>query len=77
MTCKQLGGACDQLFEAQNFEEMVALSKQHGMEMYQKGEEAHLKAMAGMQRLMQSPTALQEWYENKRKEFEAIPEKES
>jgi len=45
MTCKQMGGACDETFSAETFEEMAELSKQHGMEMFQKGDEAHLKIM--------------------------------
>ena len=53
MTCNQLGGACDQEFQADTFEEMAELSKQHGREMLQKGDEAHLKAMNEMQELMQ------------------------
>ena len=72
MTCKQLGGACDQEFHANTFEEMAELSKQHGREMFQKGDTAHLKAMDEMQELMQNPKAMQEWFENKRKEFEAL-----
>ena len=72
MNCKQLGGACEQEFQANTFEEIAEMSKQHGMEMYQKGDEAHLKAIQEMQELMQSPTGMQEWFENKRKEFEAL-----
>ena len=70
MTCKQLGGACDQEFHANTFEEMAELSKQHGREMFQEGDSAHLKAMDEMQELMQDPKAMQDWFENKRKEFE-------
>ncbi|MGS0526510.1 hypothetical protein ACU8V7_16330 [Zobellia nedashkovskayae] len=36
MTCKQLGGACDMEFSANTFEEIADLSKNHGMEMFQK-----------------------------------------
>ena len=36
MTCKKLGGACDELFAANTFEEMAELSKMHGMAMFQK-----------------------------------------
>jgi hypothetical protein len=32
MTCKQLGGACDIMFQAETFGEMSELSMQHGME---------------------------------------------
>lgn len=74
MTCKQLGGACDQEFHAETFEEIAALSKKHGMEMYQKGDQEHLNAMNEMQELMQSPETMNEWMENKRKEFEALPD---
>lgn len=74
MTCKQLGGACDLEFRANSFEEIAEMSKRHGMEMYQKGEPAHLKAMQEMQQMMQSQEKMQQWMEDKRKEFEASPE---
>ena len=74
MNCKQLGGACDKEFHANSFDEMAELSKQHGMEMFQKNDEVHLKAMNEMQQLMQKPEAMKEWFESKRKEFELLPE---
>ena len=70
MTCKQLGGACDKKFQAQTFDEMAELSKQHGMEMFQNGDEAHIKVMKEMMELMQDPNAMQEWMESKKKEFD-------
>ena len=48
MTCKQLGGACNEEFHANTFEEMAEMSKKHGMEMFQAGDEAHIKAMNEM-----------------------------
>lgn len=72
MTCRQLGGACDHRFQANTFDEMAAMSKEHAMEMFQKGEQAHLKAMDKMQELMQSPEAMGQWMEEKRKEFDAL-----
>ncbi len=73
MTCKQLGGACDKVFQANTFEEMAELSKQHGMEMFKLGDEAHLKAMKDMQKLMQTPDAMQTWFTDRKKEFDALP----
>lgn len=73
MTCKQLGGACDKEFHANSFDEIAEMSKQHGMEMYQQKDDAHLKAMNEMQELMQKPEAMKEWFENKKKEFDALP----
>ena len=74
MTCKQLGGACDLVFQADSFEEMAHLSQQHGAEMYQKGDEAHLQAMAEVQKLMSSPEKMNEWMTEKRKLFDSLPE---
>ena len=74
MTCKQLGGACDTAFQANTFDEMAALSKKHGMEMFQKGDKDHLQAMNEMKEFMKSPDAMKTWFENKRIEFDALPE---
>ena len=40
--------------------------------MFQKGDKAHLEAMNKMQEMMQKPNAMQEWFEAKREEFEAL-----
>lgn len=74
MNCKQLGGACEKEFHAKTFEEMAEISKKHGMEMYQKGDEAHMKVMEKMKELMNDPKAMQEWMVSKQNEFDALPE---
>ena len=74
MTCKQLGGACDHIFQAETFEAMAEMSKKHGMEMFQEGDKAHLLAMNEMRALMHDPNAMKTWFDGKRKEFEALPE---
>jgi len=74
MTCKQLGGACDKKFQANSFDEIAELSKEHGMDMYQKQDVEHLKAMGKMNELMKHPEALQAWFDAKKKEFNALPE---
>ncbi len=74
MNCTQLGGACDKEFHANSFEEIAEMSKQHGMEMFQKNDEAHLKAMNEIQELMKKPEAMKDWFENKKKEFDALSE---
>ena len=74
MTCKQLGGACDLKFHGTTFEEITEQSKKHGIEMYQKQDQAHLKAMNGMQVLMQKPDEMKAWYDGKKKQFDSLPE---
>lgn len=75
MDCKQLGGACDKQFHANSFEEIAEMSKQHGMDMFQKKDEAHLKAMGEMQELMKKPESTKAWFADKRREFDSLPDK--
>jgi len=74
MSCKQLGGACEKKFHANSFEEIAQMSKQHGMEMFQIKDDAHLKAMNQMQELMKNPDAMKNWFESKKIEFNSLPE---
>jgi hypothetical protein len=74
MTCKQLGGACDLEFNAETFDEIGALSQNHGMEMHKAKDAAHMEAMQRMSELMESPADMAQWFESRRKEFEALPD---
>lgn len=74
MTCKQLDGACNKEFQAETFDQIAEMSKQHGMKMFQKKDSAHLEALRKMQELMQKPDAMRVWFDNKRKVFESLPE---
>jgi hypothetical protein len=74
MNCNQLGGACEKAFHANTFEEIAEMSKQHGMEMFQENDEAHLNAMKKMQELMETPEAMKTWFDNRKIEFDALPE---
>lgn len=72
MTCKQLGGACDKEFTAATFNEIAAMSKQHGTEMFKAGDEPHLKAMNAMREMMHTEGAMEKWMAEKMKEFGAL-----
>lgn len=74
MTCNQLGGACDKAFHANSFEEIAEQSKRHGIEMFQKGDDAHWEAINKMMEKINNPEAMKEWFEGKKREFEALPE---
>ena len=74
MTCRQLGGACDETFSANTFEEMAELSKAHGMEMMQKQDAAHLKIMGEMKAIMEKPGAIEEYMAKKKKAFDETPD---
>ncbi|HEY3310334.1 MAG TPA: hypothetical protein VGK00_01730 [Anaerolineales bacterium] len=74
MTCKQLAGACDLEFHAETFDEMAKLSQNHGTEMFTKKDAPHLEAMNNMMKMMSDPNAMQKWMDEKRKEFDSLPE---
>ena len=76
MTCKQLGGAREKEFNANTFDEIGEMSKAHAMEMFQRGDKPHLKAMNEMSELMKSPNAMNAWFNKKRKEFDALPDEQ-
>lgn len=73
MTCKQLGGACDEVFSANTFDEIAQLSRDHSMAKFEENDESHLRAKAEMMKMMQEPRAMQAWFEARRAEFDSIP----
>ncbi len=74
MTCRQLGGACEKAFSSASFDEIAELSKAHGMEMFQKGDTAHMAAMNKMGKLMNDPEAMGRWFMSRKNEFESLLE---
>ena len=62
------------LLALRDSDEHMATAKKHGIEMFQTGDEDHLKAMSEMQELMKSPETMKQWFENRRKEFDELPE---
>ena len=72
MTCKQLGGVCDQTFQAETFGQMAELSMAHGLEMIEQKDEAHIKAINLMKAVMRDPNTMQEWFTEKTEEFNAL-----
>ena len=74
MTCKQLGGPCDQEFHAKTFDKMLKKSQQHGIEMAEKGNGEHIEVMEKMREGMKDPEAMKAWVEKGQKEFDALPE---
>lgn len=74
VTCMQLGGACDETFQADSFEEIAELSKQHAMEMFQQQDGPHIQAGNKMRELMQEAGAMERWMDSKRAEFDALPD---
>lgn len=74
MTCKQLGGACNETFRANTFDEIAMMVSKHAREMVQLGDAAHVKAMNEMRNNMTSPEAMNTWMDEKRRAFNSLPD---
>lgn len=61
-------------FKQKLLEKWQNISMQHGMEMMQQNDEAHLKAMENMKAIMQNPEKMNEWFKLKKIEFDLLPE---
>jgi hypothetical protein len=73
-TCKEMGGACDQPFSGNSFDEIAMMVSKHAREMVQQGDEAHIDAMNEMRKSMVSPEAITAWMDEKRKAYNALPD---
>jgi len=71
MTCNQLGGACDQVFSGETFDDLAAQSQQHGKEMFGANDRTHMAAMGKMMELMNSGK-MDSWMAARKAEFEAL-----
>ena len=74
MTCNQLGGACELELQANTFDEIAKLCREHVAIMFKENSEPHLKAANEMKELMKTPGAMEEWFENKKQEFGSLPD---
>ncbi len=74
MTCKQLGGSCNQNFSANTFDEIAIMVSKHAREMVQQGDASHIEAMNDMRSKMTTPEAANAWMDEKRQAFNVLPD---
>ena len=74
ITCKELGGACEQAFLGDSFADVARQSRQHAMEMFAKNDTDHLKAAERMKTLMATPMAMEEWMSEREIYFNNLPD---
>ena len=74
MTFKQLGGSCEKKFSATAFDEIAQLSQTHGKKMFHINDQSHINAINEMSKLMQNTDAMNQWFDTKKLEFNALEE---
>jgi hypothetical protein len=74
MTCKQLGGPCDQAFSGATADDVIKAQDAHLKEAVAGGDEAHKPALEEMQARWQNPAGGMGWYNQTKQDFDAQPE---
>jgi hypothetical protein len=72
LTCKDLGGACEERISAETFEEMGQKCRTHVMEAVKSGDTAHKAAVDRM--MLSSPSDQAASMAGYRKKFDAAPD---
>lgn len=74
MTCKQLGGPCDQRHQGQSADDVITAQDAHLKAMVAGGDTAHEPARNEMKGRWKHPISGMRWYRTAKKDFAALPE---
>jgi hypothetical protein len=74
MTCRQLGGPCDQAFRGESADDVIKQQDQHLKDRVAAGDEAHVPANHDMRGRWKHPIKGMGWYKDTKRAFAALPE---
>lgn len=74
MTCRQMGGPCDQGFQGEKADDVINQQDQHLKDMVAAGDEAHVPANTDMRGRWKHPIKGMGWYKDTKKAFAALPD---
>ena len=74
MTCKQMGGPCDQAFHGDSADAVIKMQDKHLREVVERGDTAHEDALKAMKGRWKNPIKGMGWYRQTKKDFAALPE---
>ncbi|MBA2952707.1 hypothetical protein GON03_22035 [Nocardioides sp. MAH-18] len=74
MTCRQMGGPCDQAFQGESADDVINAQDQHLKDMVAAGDEAHVPADKDMRGRWKHPIKGMGWYKDTKKAFAALPD---
>ena len=74
MTCRQMGGPCDEAFRGIKADEVIKAQDSHLKEVVASGDETHKSALKSMQDRWKHPVSGMGWYRATKKAFAALPE---
>lgn len=74
MTCKQLGGPCDQQLRGENADDVIKAQDRHLRDVVAAGDDTHSRALKDMKGRWKNPIAGFGWYRHAKRDFAALPE---
>ena len=74
MTCRQMGGPCDQAFQGESADDVINAQDQHLKDAVAAGDTAHEPANKDMRGRWKHPIKGMGWYKDTKKAFAALPE---
>jgi hypothetical protein len=74
MTCKQLGGPCEQTLHGETADEVIKAQDRHLNEVVAGGDDAHEGALKEMKGRWKHPISGMGWYRKVKRDFAALPE---
>lgn len=73
MTCRQLGGPCDQPHHGDTADDVINAQDQHLRQAVADGDTTHESALADMKGRWKRPLSGLKWYRQAKKDFAALP----
>jgi predicted small metal-binding protein len=74
MTCRQLGGACDQEMHGESADDVIKAQDRHLEETVAGGDTAHEPALKDMRGRWKHPLKGMGWYRDTKRAFAALPD---
>lgn len=74
MTCRQLGGPCDQSHRGDSADDVINAQDRHLRQVVADGDTAHESALADMKGRWKRPVSGLKWYRQAKKDFAALPD---
>ena len=74
MTCKQLGGPCDEQLRGDTADDVIKLQDKHLNQAVAAGDSSHQEALDAMKGRWKHPVKGMGWYKQAKADFAALPE---
>ena len=74
MTCRELGGPCDEAHDGATANDVIKAQDRHLKEVVAAGDDTHRPALEQMKGRWKNPLAGMGWYRQAKRDFAALPE---